>query len=94
MAGTSFVAQCNYNESLGKKFTRVVSCNTTALCRVLGAIHKRYGIKKARVVIVRRAVDVWESGHAGVINTVVPEMGVSHHAPDVKTVLHLSLIHI
>jgi len=82
------VAQCNYNESMGKKFTRVVSCNTTALCRILGAIHGRYGIKKARVVIVRRAVDVWESGHTGVINTIVPEMGVSHHAPDVKTILH------
>jgi glyceraldehyde-3-phosphate dehydrogenase (NAD(P)) len=88
VAGVSFVAQCNYDESLGKQFTRVVSCNTTALCRVLGAIHKRYGIEKARVVIVRRAVDVWESGRTGIMNTVVPEMGVSHHAPDVKTVLH------
>ncbi|MCX8204691.1 MAG: type II glyceraldehyde-3-phosphate dehydrogenase [Candidatus Nezhaarchaeota archaeon] len=88
VAGVSFVAQCNYDESLGRQFTRVVSCNTTALCRVLGAIHKRYGIKKARVVIVRRAVDVWESGRAGIMNTVVPEMGISHHAPDVKTVLH------
>jgi len=88
VAGVSFVAQCNYDESLGKQFTRVVSCNTTALCRVLGALHKRYGIKKARVVIVRRAVDVWESGRTGIMNTVVPEMGVSHHAPDVKTVLH------
>ncbi|MEM4700168.1 MAG: type II glyceraldehyde-3-phosphate dehydrogenase [Candidatus Nezhaarchaeales archaeon] len=88
VAGVSFVAQCNYDESLGRQFTRVVSCNTTALCRVLGAIHKRYGIKKVRVVIVRRAVDVWESGRSGIMNTVVPEMGVSHHAPDVKTVLH------
>jgi len=88
VAGVSFVAQCNYDESLGKQFTRVVSCNTTALCRVLGALHKRYGLRKARVVIVRRAVDVWESGRTGIMNTVVPEMGVSHHAPDVKTVLH------
>jgi len=88
VAGVSFVAQCNYDESYGKPFTRVVSCNTTALCRVLGAIHKNYGIKKVRVVIVRRAVDVWESGRTGIMNTVVPEMGVSHHAPDVKTVLH------
>ncbi len=88
VAGTSFVAQCNYEESLGKAFTRVVSCNTTALCRVLGAIHKRYGVRKVRVVIVRRAVDVWESGRTGIMNTVVPEIGVSHHAPDVKTVIH------
>ncbi|RLF15735.1 MAG: type II glyceraldehyde-3-phosphate dehydrogenase [Thermoprotei archaeon] len=88
VAGVSFVAQCNYHESYGKQFTRVVSCNTTALCRVLMAIHRNFGVKKARVVIVRRAVDVWESGRTGIMNTVVPEMGVSHHAPDVKTVLH------
>jgi len=88
VTGVSFVAQCNYEESLGKQFTRVVSCNTTALCRVLGALHRRYGLAKVRAVIIRRAVDVWESGHTGLMNTVVPEMGVSHHAPDVKTVLH------
>ena len=88
VAGVSFVAQCNYAESYGRQFTRVVSCNTTALCRVLMAIHRNFGVKKARVVIVRRAVDVWESGRTGIMNTVVPELGVSHHAPDVKTVLH------
>ena len=88
VTGVSFVAQCNYNESFGKSMTRVVSCNTTALCRVLGGLHKRYGLVKVRAVIIRRAVDVWESGHTGIMNTLVPEMGVSHHAPDVKTVLH------
>ncbi|RLE55679.1 MAG: type II glyceraldehyde-3-phosphate dehydrogenase [Candidatus Methanomethylicota archaeon] len=88
VAGTSFVAQCNYEEALGRQFVRVVSCNTTALCRVLGAIDSNLGIKKARAFIVRRAVDVWESGRTGIMNTVVPTMGISHHAPDVKTVLH------
>ncbi|MDI9619934.1 MAG: type II glyceraldehyde-3-phosphate dehydrogenase [Candidatus Nezhaarchaeales archaeon] len=88
-AGTSFVATCNYDESLGKQFTRVVSCNTTALCRVLNALNKAYGVAKARVTIVRRACDVWESHKSGVINTIVPELHVpSHHGPDVKTVLH------
>lgn len=88
-AGVSFVATCNYAESLGKQFTRVVSCNTTALCRVLNAINKAFGIAKARAVIVRRACDVWESHRSGVINTIVPELHVpSHHGPDVKTVLH------
>ncbi|MCS7365162.1 MAG: type II glyceraldehyde-3-phosphate dehydrogenase [archaeon GB-1867-035] len=88
VAGTSFVAQCNYEEALGKQFVRVVSCNTTALCRVLGAIKQEIGIEKVRAFIVRRAVDVWESGKRGIMNTVVPTIGVSHHAPDVKTVLH------
>ena len=88
-AGVSFVATCNYEESLGKQFTRVVSCNTTALCRVLNAINKAFGIAKVRAVIVRRACDVWESHKSGVINTIVPELHVpSHHGPDVKTVLH------
>ena len=31
IAGTSFVAQCNFDEAIGKKYVRVVSCNTTAL---------------------------------------------------------------
>lgn len=87
VAGTSFVAQCNYEEALGKQFVRVVSCNTTALCRVLGAMKQEIGIDKVRAFIVRRAVDVWESGRTGIMNTVIPTMGVSHHAPDVKTVL-------
>lgn len=89
VAGTSFVAQRNYEEALGKQFVRVVSCNTTAICRVLGGIHEKLGIKKARVCIIRRAVDVWESSHTGIINTVVPELHVpSHHGPDAQTVIH------
>lgn len=87
VAGTSFVAQCNYEKALGKQFVRVVSCNTTALCRVLGAIKEEVKIKRARAFIVRRAVDVWESGKRGIMNTVIPIIGVSHHAPDVKTVI-------
>jgi len=89
VAGTSFVAQRNYEEALGKQFVRVVSCNTTAICRVVGAIHEKVGVRKARVTIIRRAVDVWESSHAGVINTVVPELHVpSHHGPDAQSVIH------
>ena len=38
--GTSFVAQCNYNEALNKDFVRIVSCNTTGLCRTLDAVNK------------------------------------------------------
>ncbi len=88
VADTSFVAQRNYLKALGKQFVRVVSCNTTAICRVVGGIHEKLGVKKARVVIVRRAVDVWESSHAGIMNTVVPDLRVpSHHGPDARTVI-------
>ena len=89
VAGRSIVATCNYDESLGAQFTRVVSCNTTAMCRVVGGLHKAFKVKKARIVLFRRCCDVWESHKVGCTNTVVPELHVpSHHAPDVKTVIH------
>jgi glyceraldehyde-3-phosphate dehydrogenase (NAD(P)) len=88
LTNVSFVAARNYEESLNKKYTRVVSCNTTAICRVVGAIHERVGVKKARVSIFRRAADPWESHKKGVINTVVPELEIpSHHGPDAQTVI-------
>lgn len=88
VAQSSFVAQCNYGEALGKQFIRVVSCNTTGLCRSLGALHKKYGLKRARAVLVRRAADPWES-KKGPINAIIPETRIpSHHGPDVQTVLH------
>lgn len=88
VAGYSFVAQANYAGALGRNSTRVVSCNTTGLTRVLGALHGRGVIKRARVVIVRRATDPWESHKDGMINTVVPETKVpSHQGPDAQTVI-------
>ncbi len=59
LAGYSFVAQVNYAGALGRDAARVVSCNTTALCRVLGALHARGLVKKARAVLMRRATDPW-----------------------------------
>lgn len=88
LVDVSFVAQCNYREALGKNFVRSVSCNTTGICRVLGALHRAHGIKKARAVLFRRATDPWESHKSGVINTVVPELHVpSHQGPDAQTVM-------
>jgi len=88
VAGYSFVAQANYGGALGRQSTRVVSCNTTGLVRVLGALHGRGLLKRARVVILRRATDPWESHKEGMINTVVPETRVpSHQGPDAQTVI-------
>lgn len=88
VAGTSFVAQCNFDQAIGKEFVRVVSCNTTALCRVLHSIDEEFGISKANVVIARRAADPDESSK-GPIDAVVldPVTIPSHHGPDVNTVL-------
>lgn len=88
VAGYSFVAQANYEGAVGRQSTRVVSCNTTALVRVLGAFHQRGLVKRARTVILRRATDPWESHKNGIINTVIPEAKVpSHQGPDAKTVI-------
>jgi glyceraldehyde-3-phosphate dehydrogenase (NAD(P)) len=88
VAGISFVAQCNYEDAKGKKFVRVVSCNTTALCRVLHSLDEEFSISKANVVIARRAADPDESSK-GPIDAVVldPVTIPSHHGPDVNTVL-------
>lgn len=87
IADVSFVAQVNYREALGKKYVRVVSCNTTGMSRILHAISSVAKIKSVRGVLVRRAADPWET-KKGPINAIVPSLKLpSHHAPDVKTVL-------
>ncbi len=88
LAGLSFVAQINYAEALNQRYARVVSCNTTAVCRVIGALQQRGWVKRARVVLMRRGTDPWESHQNGMINTAIPETKVpSHQGPDAQTVL-------
>ncbi len=88
LAGYSFTAQVNYAGALNRQFARVVSCNTTALCRVMHALHKQGWVNRARVVLLRRGTDPWESHTDGMINTAIPETRVpSHQGPDAQTVL-------
>ncbi|HZW58162.1 MAG TPA: type II glyceraldehyde-3-phosphate dehydrogenase [Nitrososphaerales archaeon] len=88
LAGLSFVAQCNYDKARGKQFARVVSCNSTALCRVLHALDGGFGVAKANVVIARRAADPDESGKGPIDSVVLDPASIpSHHGPDVNTVL-------
>lgn len=88
LTGLSFVAQCNYDTARGKRMVRVVSCNTTGLCRVLHALDTTFGIRKARVVLARRAADPDEVGK-GPIDAVVPDPVTipSHHGQDVQSVM-------
>lgn len=93
LTGFSFVAQCNYGDAAGKQFTRVVSCNTTGLCRVLNALDQEFGVNRARVVIARRAADPDETTK-GPIDAVSldPVHLPSHHGPDVNTVMpHINI---
>ncbi len=88
VAGYSFVAQANYAGALNRESARVVSCNTTAISRVMGALHSRGWVKRVRAVLLRRGTDPWESHINGMINTVIPETKVpSHQGPDAKTVI-------
>ncbi len=88
LTGTSFVAQCNFEEAAGKSMVRVVSCNTTGLCRTIGAVDRAVGVSKARAVLARRATDP-DDVKKGPIDAVVldPTTLPSHHGPDVQTVL-------
>lgn len=87
-AGLSFVAQCNYDKARGRRYVRVVSCNSTALCRVLHSLDESFGVSKARVVIARRAADPDEVGKGPIDAVVLDPVSIpSHHGPDVNTVL-------
>ena len=88
LTGFSFVAQCNFEAARGRKMVRVVSCNTTGLCRALHALDSNFGIAKARAVLARRAADPDEISK-GPIDAIVPDpISVpSHHGPDVQSVM-------
>lgn len=87
--GLSFNSFSNYNDAIGKDYARVVSCNTTGLCRTLKPIDDLCGIKKVRAVMVRRGADPGQI-KSGPINAVVPNPPTvpSHHGPDVQTVMY------
>jgi glyceraldehyde-3-phosphate dehydrogenase (NAD(P)) len=88
LTGHSFVAQANYASAIGRDSTRVVSCNTTSIVRIIGALHQSGLFKKGNGVLVRRATDPWESDHSGIMNTIVPETIVpSHQGPDAQTII-------
>ena len=88
LTGHSFVPQANYASAIGRNTTRVVSCNTTSIIRMIGALRESGLFKKGHGVLVRRATDPWESDHSGIMNTIVPETTVpSHQGPDAQTVI-------
>jgi glyceraldehyde-3-phosphate dehydrogenase (NAD(P)) len=88
LTGHSFVASANYESTVGRSMTRVVSCNTTATVRTLGALRASGLLRRARGVLIRRASDPWEAHLDGILNTMVPEAHIpSHQGPDAKTVI-------
>ncbi|WP_428406818.1 type II glyceraldehyde-3-phosphate dehydrogenase [Hyphococcus sp.] len=87
VAGHSFVAEATYESAFGKDATRVVSCNTTSIVRILSALKRAGLLKRARGSLLRRATDPWESHEGGIMNTLVPEKHIpSHQGPDAQSV--------
>lgn len=92
LAEVSFNAAANYSHAIGKKVVRVVSCNTTALVRLLHTLDNEYGVEEVNATIIRRAADPNDI-KTGPINALIPEMEISsHHGPDVLTILpHINI---
>ena len=88
ISGFSFNAASNYEKAVGRDLTRVVSCNTTGLCRVISTIDKTLGVNKVRASLARRAVDP-SNVKKGPVDAIVlhPAKIPSHHGPDVESVL-------
>ncbi|MBN1896985.1 MAG: type II glyceraldehyde-3-phosphate dehydrogenase [Candidatus Aenigmarchaeota archaeon] len=86
-ADVSFNSTSNYKNSIGRQFVRVVSCNTTGLCRTLGPIISNYGIESVSAVMIRRGPDPADI-KKGPVNAIVPDPVTvpSHHGPDVNTI--------
>ena len=93
VAPISFNSEANYDKAYGTDFVRVVSCNTTGLCRAIYPLDKEYGVEKVRVTIVRRGGDPGDI-KSGPIDALVldPVKLPSHHGPDVKTIMpHINI---
>lgn len=94
IATKSFNSISNYEQVYGEQYARVVSCNTTGICRLLYLLDKEYCIKKTHVSIIRRSVDL-KNITAGPIDSIVfnPIVIPSHHAFDVNTILpHIDIV--
>ncbi len=87
LTGLSFNSFSNYDDAIGAQFARVVSCNTTGLCRTLWPLQEEWGIDNVLGVMIRRGADPWDS-NKGPMNAIEPVLKVpSHHGPDVMTVM-------
>lgn len=86
VAHLSFSALANFEAARGRKSVRVVSCNTTAICRAAAVLLPAFGVDHWEATLVRRAADPQEVGK-GPIDGIVPSFKVpSHQGPDVRTV--------
>jgi len=87
LTGFSFNSLWSYDQAKDKQFARVVSCNTTGLCRAVYGVSQVSKIDRIEAVMIRRSADPGDS-KKGPIDAIVPEVHIpSHHGPDVRTVV-------
>lgn len=87
IADVKFNANANYDEAEGEQFVKLVSCNTTSLCRSLHAMDDNFGVDEVIANLVRRGGDPKQDSR-GPINSIIPVQDVpSHHGPDVQEVM-------
>lgn len=88
LTGSSFVSEVNYKNVLQKQSTRVVSCNTTAICRITNPFVTNGVLDKAYIALARRGADPIDSHKEGPLGTVVLEDSIpSHQGSDAQTVI-------
>lgn len=85
VAEVSYSTLCNYKSAIGRKYVRVVSCNTTGILRILCSLPGN--VVSAFITIVRRSSDPRED-LKGPVNSILVESPIpSHHAVDVRSVI-------
>ncbi|WP_182869285.1 hypothetical protein [Stieleria mannarensis] len=81
----SFHSMTSFNEVAGQKRIRVISCSSTGTTRFLYALDRAFGVQQAFVTLTRRSADPGKLSKVP-MNSLVPNMGPSHHARDVNSV--------
>lgn len=88
LMGSSFVAEVNYSDAVGKQSLRVVSCNKTAICRITYPFVREQILDVAHIALAKRGADPVDSHEEGPLGTIKLEEEIpSHQAPDAKTVI-------
>jgi len=81
VADVVFNSYGNYKEGLGKNFIKLLSCNTTGICRTVLSMDKAFGVTEFTSLIIRRAADPSEI-HKGPIDAAIVSPVPSHQARD------------
>lgn len=84
--GVSFNAFANFPDAWDRKRVRVISCSSTGSARVIWALQQAFGVQQAFLSLWRRGADPGKPSKTP-HNALVPSLGQSHHAPDVRTVM-------